>query len=249
MTAATRQLTAVLFDMDGVLVDSTDAHVAAWTQFLEERGIPVPEGGVRSLFGRRAQEALAMLLDREPDAPIVRAALAELEGYATALLADHAPGERLVPGAPELIHELLGAGWKVAVGTSARRHVAEHALGALLPAFDVVVTAEDVSRGKPDPAVYLAAARRLAVPADACVVVEDAVAGVQAGVAAGMYVVAVPTTAPIAQLCDAGAERVLERVTDLPRLLAREGAVEPVTGVRTPPRQSPRGPAHVHHDR
>ena len=246
MSEATAQLTAVLFDMDGVLVDSTDAHVAAWTQFLEERGIPVPEGGVHTLFGRRAQEALAMLLDREPDAQAVRDALDDLESYATALLDHNAPGQQLVPGVPELIRELLDAGWRVAVATSARRHHAEHALGPLLSAFETVVAAEDVSHGKPDPEVYLTAAGRLAVPTDQCVVVEDAVAGVQAGVRAGMYVVAVPTTAVTASLREAGAHRVLAWVTELPQLLAQEAGPDPT---RTPPSRSPCGPAHVHHDR
>lgn len=240
MTRSAGRSAAVLFDMDGVLVDSTEAHVAAWTAFLAERGIAVPEGGVNSLFGRRAPEALSMLLDQEVDSPAVRAALGDLEARATALLDEYAPGQQLVPGARQLVDRLVEAGWRVAVVTSARRHVAEHSLGPLLPAFEALVAAEDVDRGKPDPQAYLTAAAQLGVPAAACVVVEDAVAGVQAGARAGMHVVAVPTTAAAEQLREAGAAEVLERVTDLPQLLAREaGAVS--AAVRADDRRRERG--------
>ncbi len=220
MSLRPTSLTAIVFDMDGVLVDSTEAHVQAWTRFLEERSIPPPAAGVRSLFGRRAADALAQLLDLDADAPQVQAALDDLEGYADALLDEHGPGQQLVPGVPEMVADLRDSGWRLGVATSARRHVAEHALGTLRSAFEAIVTAEDVTRGKPDPEAYLTAAARLGVPPDTCLVVEDAVVGVIAGCRAGMQVVAVPTTADGHALWAAGAGVVLDRITDLPALLA-----------------------------
>ncbi len=220
MTPPPVGLAAVVFDMDGVLVDSTEAHVRAWTRFLEERSIPPPAAGVRSLFGRRAADALAQLLDLDADSPQVLAALDDLEGYADALLDEHGPGQQLVPGVTEMIEELRSSGWRLGVATSARRHVAEHALGTLRTAFETLVAAEDVVRGKPDPEAYLTAAARLGVTPQACLVVEDAVVGVRAAKQAGMQVVAVPTTAEIPALCAAGADTVLDPITDLPGFLA-----------------------------
>ena len=220
MTSLPAGLTGIVFDMDGVLVDSTEAHVQAWTRFLEERSIPPPAAGVHSLFGRRAADALAHLLDLDADSSRVRAALDDLESYADALLDGHGPGQQLIAGVPEMVEDLREAGWRLGVATSARRHVAEHSLGALRTAIETLVTAEDVGRGKPDPEAYLTAATRLGVPPAACLVVEDAVVGVMAGKRAGMHVAAVPTTAPTHALRSAGADAVLDRITDLPELLA-----------------------------
>lgn len=214
-------LTTVLFDMDGVLVDSTEAHVTAWSRFLEEQGLEPPEAGVRSLFGRRAAEAVAMLLDLDLDSPELEEALADLERYADELLEGTGPGQNLIYGAAPLVADLADAGWRLAVATSARRRIAEHSLGRLRALFEAVVTAEDVTHGKPHPEVYLTAAARLEVPPPACVVVEDSVAGVEAGARAGMHVVAVPTTASEQRLLEAGAEVVLDHLTELQRYVER----------------------------
>jgi beta-phosphoglucomutase len=220
-SAATQPRRAVLFDMDGVLVDSTAPHVAAWKRFLDEQGLPPPAEGVRSLFGRRALDAVAGLLGIEATEPEAQAAVARLEEYAGVALAGHGPGGLLVDGVTPLVRDLAAAGWRLAVATSARRQVATHSLGPLLDAFEALVAAEDVERGKPAPEVYLTAAGRLDVKPSGCVVVEDAVAGVEAGRAAGMYVVAVSSTAPQDRLRQAGAHTVVPHVTDLPVALER----------------------------
>lgn len=206
---------AVLFDMDGVLVDSTSAHLTAWQRFLDDQGIAAPPEGIASLFGRRAAEALRLLLGQEVDDAEIRTKLDALDRHADALLAEHAPGELLVPGAYRLVQELLGLGRRLAVVTSARRNAAERSLGDLLDKVEVVVTAEDVRRGKPDPEPYLTAADRLGVHPPSCVVVEDAVAGVQAGRSAGMEVIAVASTAPPDDLRAAGARQVVADLTEL----------------------------------
>lgn len=225
---------AVLFDMDGVLVDSTAPHVAAWERFLDEHGLQPPAQGVHSLFGRRALDAVAELLGIAPDSAEAHVAVAELEGYASEGLEAHGPGGLLVDGAESLVRDLAAAGWRLAVATSARRHVATHSLGPLRDAFETLVAAEDVEHGKPEPDVYLTAARRLGVTPSACVVVEDAVAGVEAGHRAGMHVVAVSSTAPSIQLWQAGADEVIEHVIDLPDALERRASPDeahtPTTG-------------------
>ena len=217
---------AVLFDMDGVLVDSSSAHVQAWARFLEDQGLPPPREGIRSLFGRRASEAVATLLGTDADPDATRSALQLLERYADALLDEYAPGELLIAGVEQLVGHLADAGWRLAVATSARRRAAEHSLGELLTRFDAVVTAEDVARGKPDPEVYLTAARRLAILPTSCIVVEDAVAGVEAGKRAGMHVVAVTGTAGPQRLREAGADVVVDHVAEVLPLL-EGGDTEP----------------------
>lgn len=206
---------AVLFDMDGVLVDSTSVHLRAWSQFLDAYGIPAPTGGIATLFGRPGREAVAELLQRPVEDPETRAALAELEEASHALLAAPGPGGLVVPGVSRLVEELATAGWRLAVATSARRRAAILSLGELLEAFEAMVTTDDVTVGKPDPEVYLAAAERVGVAPAQAVVVEDAVAGVVAGRRAGAYVVAVPTTAPEAALRNAGAHRIIPEVIAL----------------------------------
>lgn len=219
MTSRTTPWRAVLFDMDGVLVDSTAVHLEAWGRFLDGRGIAPPEGGIATLFGRPGREAVADLLGRPVEDRETRAALAELDREADALLEAHGPGGLVVPGVADLVAELAAGGWRLAVATSATRRAATTSLGPLLDAFETMVTADDVSAGKPAPEVYLAAADRLGVSPETSVVVEDAVAGVVAGRRAGAHVVAVTTTARAAALRDAGAHRVLDGIAELRELL------------------------------
>lgn len=233
MSSSRSTPSAVLFDMDGVLVDSTSAHLRAWASFLDENGIPPPPEGIPSLFGRPASEAVRLLLRSDVDDAEIEAKLTTLHRYADALLDEHAPGELVVPGAHRLVEELLAAGRQIAIVTSARCDTAERSLGELRHHVEVVVTAEDVQRGKPDPEPYLTAASRLAVPPDACVVVEDAVVGVQAGRHAGMDVIAVATTAASDALRAAGARVVVGDVTELHPVL-----LPAADHRRTPPAQT-----------
>lgn len=219
MSDVPRAADAVLFDMDGVLVDSTAAHLEAWARFLDERGVATPEDGVASLFGRPGSEAVAALLGVPTGSAAQRAALEDLNRHADGLLAQHGPGGLLVPGAAQVIATLQEAGFRVAVGTSALRPAAQLGLGALWTAFETVVTAEDVTRGKPDPEVYLTAADRLGVPPAGCVVIEDAAVGVEAARRAGMGVIGITTTAAPERLRAAGAGDLVDDLEDVLRLL------------------------------
>lgn len=223
MSGPTLRPAAVIFDMDGVLVDSTAAHLDAWGRFLDDHGVAPPEGGIASLFGRPGAEAVATMLDLPEGSEALRSAVLDLDRRADALLDRHGPGGLLVPGATELVERLAAEGLRLAVGTSALPPGARRGLGHLWDAFETVVTADDVARGKPDPAVYLTAAQRLGVPADRCVVIEDAVVGVRAGRAAGMHVIAVTSTATSEQLHAAGADHVVAHLADVVPLLVPPG--------------------------
>jgi len=199
---------AVVFDMDGVLVDSGAHHREAWIRMLGELGVAAPPGFWRQTIGRPSAEAVPLLLG-EPIAPAEARRLARRKQEHYQTLA--ARGPRAVPGVAAFVETLHVLEIPLAVATSARRSDALELLGplGLLERFRVIVTVEDVARGKPDPEVYLLAARGLGVPADACLVFEDAIVGVQAALRAGMRAVGVATAYEPADLLAAGAERVI----------------------------------------
>ena len=181
---------AVVFDLDGVLVDSTAYVEQQWRRWATSRGLK-PEPFLRVCHGRRALETIRMA------APHLDA---EAEARAFVPL-DETGSEPLgpLPGAQRLLTALPLGTW--AVATSGSRAVATSRLRrAGLPIPPVLVCAEDVARGKPSPDAYQLAARSLGCPPDQVLVVEDAPAGIQAARAAGMGVVGLTTTHAASQL-------------------------------------------------
>jgi beta-phosphoglucomutase len=199
---------AVVFDMDGVLVDSGAHHREAWIRMLAELGVAPPPGFWRRTIGRPSVEAVPLLLGA-PVAPAEARRLARRKQEHYLTLATGGP--RAVTGVPAFVENLRARGVPLAVATSARRSDAMELLGplGLMEPFRAIVTVEDVARGKPDPEVYLLAAGRLGVPPEACLVFEDAIVGVQAALRAGMRAFGVATAYEPADLLAAGAERVI----------------------------------------
>jgi mannitol-1-/sugar-/sorbitol-6-phosphatase len=177
---------AVLFDMDGTLVDSRLCVERTWRAWAGRHGLDYG-ALMRVAHGRQNHETLRLVAPHL-DAPAELAVLVREEEECQ-------EGLSAVPGAAALLDRLPPEGWGVV--TSAWRRLAEMRLRAAgLPVPPVLVTADDVARSKPDPEGYLAAAALLGIaPAD-CVVVEDAPAGIEAGRAAGMTVVGITTTFP-----------------------------------------------------
>jgi mannitol-1-/sugar-/sorbitol-6-phosphatase len=182
---------AILFDLDGVLVDSTSYVEQQWRRWAISKGLP-PEPFLRVCHGRRALETIRLAaphLDAEAE---VAALQPDDDGWSGLSLGP-------VEGAPALLRQLPVGSW--AVATSGTRLVAKDRLRrAGLPIPGVLVCAEDVVHGKPNPDVYLMAAVGLGVDPSDCVVVEDAPAGIEAARAAGMKVVALTTTHSIEEL-------------------------------------------------
>ncbi|HLP22751.1 MAG TPA: HAD-IA family hydrolase [Microbacteriaceae bacterium] len=172
---------ALLFDMDGTLIDSTGAVVIAWTRLCERYGLD-PEALLAVAHGVPARATIAKFLpEREWDA-----AFAWIEEAESTLL----DGVVAIPGAAELVRQLNAGSAPWAVVTSATPRLAHARLGAAgieLP--DRLITADMVTHGKPSPDAYLLAAEQLGVEARDCIVVEDAPAGIRAGLAAGATVV------------------------------------------------------------
>jgi sugar-phosphatase len=195
----------VLFDLDGVLVDSTPAVARVWTWWAREHGFNAEEV-VQQAHGRPSITTIRELLpDGDHDAENREVERREIED-----IADVIP----LPGALQLLEALPLDRW--AIVTSCTRRLAEVRIAAAeLPKPKYLVTSNDVRRGKPDPEPYLKGAQILAVAAEECVVVEDAPAGIRAGKAAGARVVALRTTAREAELREAGADWIVNDCSEL----------------------------------
>jgi sugar-phosphatase len=175
---------AVLFDLDGVLVDSAEVVERTWRRWAERHGLD-PADVIRAAHGRRTIETVRLLTPHLAADDEV-AALAASESTET-------DGLYEVPGARELLESLPPGSW--AVVTSGIRPVAELRLRhTRLPTPPVLVTADQVRHGKPHPEGYLTAAARLGVEPERCIVVEDTPAGIEAAHAGGMRVVAIAAT-------------------------------------------------------
>ena len=177
---------AVLWDLDGTLVDSAEYHWLAWREALTAEGHTFDKAFLVATFGQRNDRILRALLGPDASAAeIERIAGAKEACYRTLV---RKRGIELVPGAELWLKRLRASGWRQALATSAPRANAAamvEVLG-LSEYFGAIVAAEDVQRGKPDPQVFLLAAERIGAPTYRCVVVEDAAAGVEGARNAGM---------------------------------------------------------------
>jgi beta-phosphoglucomutase len=184
----------VLWDLDGTLVDSAGHHWIAWRDTLAAEGRPVEPGDFADTFGKRNDEILRQLFGPAIAADwIERVSEAKEQAYRRLL---RERGLSPLPGAFDWLSRLRRAGWKQALASSAPRPNIEAVFEALaLGRFlDAVVSADEVGRGKPDPAIFLEAARRLGLPPARCVVVEDAPAGLEAARRAGMASIGILST-------------------------------------------------------
>lgn len=215
-------MVAAIFDMDGVLVISNPAHLQAWREFGAQRGIHITdEMYYRAISGRRNDEALEELFPGRFSLEERLRLAEEKEAYYRERFAPHLDP---VPGVVDLVRGLAAREIPLALATSGPRENAElitRQLG-IRDLFRVMVTGLDVAEAKPNPAIFLEAARRLGTSPASCIVFEDSPAGVEAAVRAGARCIAVTTSEPAEVLRARGAERVLEdfRGIDIDALLA-----------------------------
>ena len=214
-----RGFQAVLFDMDGVVLDTMDRHAACWSELLSEKGFQVDLEFILRHEGCLRPQVLCELAGPDQNLTPDQAAglMAELlPRQARMYIERHADEVRPFPEAVEVIQRVAHNGLPLALVTSSSRPVVESSLGPeLYNQFTHVVTSEDVSRHKPEPEPYLAAARALSVDQAACLVVENAPAGIQAANAAGATCYALTTTLK-AQYLDQAA-RVFDSHLELAR--------------------------------
>lgn len=182
---------AVLWDLDGTLADSKEYHWRAWKAAMGAEGLTVTESQFLASFGQRNDTILSEWLGPDADATQVRRVGDAKEAFYRELVKTE--GITPLPGAIEWVRSLHEEGWRQAIASSAPRlnvEVMYQALG-FAGLIDTLVAAEDVTKGKPDPEVFLKAAEELGVPPEHCVVVEDAEAGIEAARRGGMSSVGV----------------------------------------------------------
>ncbi|HYO25223.1 MAG TPA: HAD family phosphatase [Lacipirellulaceae bacterium] len=210
---------AVIFDVDGVLTDSYAPHFASWQRMFGELGVEFTEETFRGTFGRTNRDIFGELYKGSLSEEQIRA-----WGDRKELLYREIVAEKFaaIDGAVELIDALAEAGFKVGVGSSGPPENIRLTLEKLgrSERMGAVVTSADVTRGKPDPQVFLLAAERLGVPPARCAVVEDATQGVEAANRAGMTSIALTSTTTREAL--AHARLVVDRLSELtPERVAR----------------------------
>jgi beta-phosphoglucomutase len=212
--AESRRL-AVIWDVDGTLVDTAELHFQAWSELMRQLGRPFSRDDFASTFGWRNPEIIQRLLGERPPAEVAELGERKEVLYRSAARS----GVALLPGARALLDGLLAAGFRQAIGSSAPRENLElilHQTGAR-HFFDAIVSMEDTQRGKPDPQVFLVAAAKLQAEPRDCVVMEDAVVGVQAARSGGMQAIAVRVVGhhPAEKLKAAGADLVVNSLEDV----------------------------------
>jgi beta-phosphoglucomutase len=207
---------AVIWDVDGTLVDTAELHFAAWLRTATEMGRPFSRDDFAATFGRRNPEIIRFLFRQDfTDAQIQDIGERKENYYRSAAEA----GVSLLPGVRTLLDGLHAREVRQAIGSSAPRGNLDLILRITdsRQYFDAIVGMEDTQRGKPDPQVFLVAAEKLGVPPARCVVLEDAVAGAQAARAGGMKCVAVTFVGHHSEekLKNAGADRVVKCFTEI----------------------------------
>jgi beta-phosphoglucomutase len=207
----------VIWDLDGTLVNTSDLHFLAWQQIMAEHNRPFSHEDFARTFGRRNPDILAILFGDDLDPARV-----DPLGDRKEVLFREAARERgvpLLPGAMKIIEELDRQDWRQAIGSSAPRENITFLLGltGLTHYMDAIVSMEDTQAGKPDPEGFLKAAGKLATPPAWCVVVEDAVFGVEAAKAGGFGCIAVRGGGHSSwdDLKSAGADLVVESLEDV----------------------------------
>jgi beta-phosphoglucomutase family hydrolase len=203
-------LAAVIFDFDGVVIDSHLAHERSWFALAAELGETLSRETFVATFGQRNESILPFLgWADERDADRIRQLGERKEALYREIL--RAEGIAPLPGTTALLEDLKRAGIPCAIGTSTPRANVECVLEltGLAGCFHDIAASEDVSRGKPDPQVFLKAAAKLGVEPACCVVIEDAHVGLRAARAAGMKALAVTTTHPAESLAAESPDRIV----------------------------------------
>jgi len=216
---------AVLWDMDGTLIDSEEFHWFSWRDAMAAEGITITRAQFLSSFGQRNDSIIPQWLGDAATPECIERISGAKEVLYRQMIREK--GISAQPGVSGWLRRRHEQGWLQAIASAAPRPNIEVVLEALAAAhrFQAIVSAEDVSNGKPDPEVYLAASLRLGVAADRCVVVEDAPAGIEGAHRAGMRSIGVSRNGRILaadvvvrslDLLDANAfDRLLEGITIL----------------------------------
>ncbi|MBI2574687.1 HAD family phosphatase [Candidatus Woesearchaeota archaeon] len=196
---------AVIFDLDGVLIDSEELHRKTWNKALEKYGVELSKGDFsNNYFGKRGVDII-MGLKQKYGIRVSKEEIPKMVRDKNTYFRQEFGKEQIMPGSEILARNLKRKGYKIALGTSTTKENVDFFRTVLkaFQYFDDVVCADDVSKGKPDPEMFIKAAQKLKVAASDCVVIEDAPHGIEAAKRAGMKCIAVATTHKPSELANA----------------------------------------------
>jgi beta-phosphoglucomutase len=199
--------------MDGVVIDSHPVHKSAWKRFLASLGKDVADEELDFVLdGRKKEDILTHFLGNLTDEQV-----REYGHMKETMFREEAADIKMVEGMTDFLDDLQGASIPIALATSGSKNRVHYILDrlGLRSRFHVVVTGDDVIRGKPDPTIFVVAARQMQCPHSSVLVVEDAVAGVQAAKQAGMQCLAIASNGRGQLLREAGADRVVSNFVGL----------------------------------
>jgi beta-phosphoglucomutase len=206
-------LKGVIFDMDGVIVDSHPVHKKAWRRFLELQGKEVTDEELNFIMdGRKREEILRHFLGELSNEQI------RILGHEKELLfKEHATAMTMIEGFPAFLEQLARANIKLGVASSGSDSRVNYVLDSLKlrKYFKAIVTGDQVTAGKPDPAIFQLASEQLRVPPAETLVFEDSVSGVKAARAAGMKCIGIASDGLISKLLEAGAIQIVPNYIDL----------------------------------
>lgn len=208
-------LEAVIFDWDGVVVDSSAAHKASWERLAEERNLLLPDNHFTLSFGRVNKVIIPDIFRWTLDPELIEELANRKEELYREIL--DVTGLDPLPGALEIMVSLRDAGIPMAVGTSTPRKNVDAVIGMIGAEgfFDAIISSEDVNKGKPDPEVFLKAAHALGASPENCVVFEDSLYGIQAALSGGMKAVALTTTHRVSQFDTTWPHRIVNSLADV----------------------------------
>ncbi|MGD2205843.1 MAG: HAD-IA family hydrolase [Anaerolineae bacterium] len=200
---------AIIFDMDGIVLDSMPTHLLTWQQTLAMLGIDLTADDLYPLEGVPTERTAQRLTEKLRGQPCSDEEAQRLADHKRALFRK-VFNPTLVPGIGPLVHDLHGRGYRLGLVTGSARSVVDESLTptGVADLFDVIVTGDQVTCGKPDPEPYRTAAEGLGLFPGECLAIENAPMGIQSARAAGMACLALETTLPSERLSAAGADRV-----------------------------------------
>jgi beta-phosphoglucomutase len=206
-------ISAVIFDLDGVIVSTDECHFRSWKQMADEEGIPFDRKINERLRGVSRMESLVIILEKAEKiyTDTEKAALAKRKNSYYRQLLSSLTHDDILPGVMKLLEDLKKRGIKIAIGSSSKNtpYILEKI--GLDGYFDAVADGNGIKNSKPDPEVFLLAAKVLDMPPSECAVVEDAYAGIEAAKAGGMKAIGVGS-ARICRMADETAES-LEKIS------------------------------------
>ncbi len=192
----------IIWDLDGVVVDSAPFHFGAWREFTAARGKVFTQEDFRRTFGMRNEDILLCIFGEKLERGILKTWSDEKEERFRQLIQVKV---KAFPGVLPLVRSLYAADYKQAIASSTPMKNIHLILNALtiLDLFNPIISGEGVAMGKPNPEVFLKAAKGMALPPDRCLVIEDAAAGIEAAKRAGMKTIGVTNTVPWGKLASA----------------------------------------------